>query len=84
MLSGPGSAFGVSGLVIPKITIATFAVYSVMGGIGYGLTHVRHTSHLGDALIVASFIGVGYALSHAIVENVAPSVINGVDAKEIG
>lgn len=69
-------------LVIPKITIASLAVYSVMGGIGYGFSHLARTKDLGRGLVVASFIGAGYALSHLIVTNVAPSVVEGEDPRE--
>jgi hypothetical protein len=61
-----------SSLVIPKVTIASLAVYSVMGGLGYGLTHAPKAKNLGSGLIIAAFVGMGYAISHAIVLNIAP------------
>lgn len=70
-LSPPG---GLPPVKIPAVTLASLAVYSVMGCLGYGLTHVRSAKHLGEGLVVAAFIGGGYAVSHAIVTNVAPNV----------
>ncbi len=72
-----------SRLVIPRVTVASLAVYGVMGGIGYALGHSRHTKTLGGGLVVASLIGAGYAVSHAIVANVAPATIAGVDSPNI-
>jgi len=65
---------GLSRLVIPKITIASLAVSSVMGGIGYGLSRVPKTKTLGNALVIAACIGAGYAISEAIVTNIAPDI----------
>ncbi len=59
-------------VVVPSVTVASLAVYGVMGGLGYGLSHVKRASHLGEGLIVAAFIGAGYAISHAVVTNIAP------------
>jgi hypothetical protein len=70
-----------SRLVIPRVTVASLVVYGVMGGIGYGLRHHGSTKALGSGLVVAAFIGAGYAVSHAIVANVSPETFDGVDEK---
>lgn len=70
------------GIVIPKVTIASLAVYGVMGGLGMAVSSLssqRAWKHVGSGLSIAAIVGAGYAISHAIVANVAPETIKGLD-----
>lgn len=75
-------ALPLPGLVIPKVTVASLVVYGVMGGLGVLVSHVaKHKigQQVGGGLTIAACVGAGYAISHAIVANVAPETVKSLD-----
>jgi hypothetical protein len=55
-----------------------------MGSLGVGVWRFsRHENVrlVGEGLVIAAFVGAGYAISHAIVANVAPDVTATLDGK---